>query len=324
MIIITGGAGFIGSALAAELNARGVDEILIVDLLGTHERWKNLRKLRYFDYMEADDFAEALDSDQVEWDVEAILHMGACSDTTETDASYLVHNNYEYTKMLAQWAVDHQVRFIYASSAATYGDGSAGFSDSDAIEPLIPLNMYGYSKQMFDLWAKRTGVADQIAGLKYFNVFGPNEYHKGEMRSFVLKAFEQINAGGGVRLFKSHRPDYTDGMQLRDFLYIKDAVDMTLSFLENPEINGVFNIGTGKARSWLDLANAVFAAMNKTPRIEFIPMPEKLRDKYQYFTQADISKLRAAGYLKNTTDLESAVADYVQNYLMKGEYLGAE
>jgi ADP-L-glycero-D-manno-heptose 6-epimerase len=324
MIIITGGAGFIGSALAAELNARGVDEILIVDLLGTHERWKNLRKLRYFDYMEADDFAQALDSDQVEWDVEAILHMGACSDTTETDASYLVHNNYEYTKMLAQWAVDHQVRFIYASSAATYGDGSAGFSDSDPIEPLIPLNMYGYSKQMFDLWAKRTGIADQIVGLKYFNVFGPNEYHKGEMRSFVLKAFEQINAGGGVRLFKSHRPDYADGMQLRDFLYIKDAVDMTLSFLENSEINGIFNIGTGKARSWLDLAGAVFAAMNKTPRIEFIPMPEKLRDKYQYFTQADISKLRDTGYRKNTTDLELAVTDYVQNYLMKGEYLGAE
>jgi ADP-L-glycero-D-manno-heptose 6-epimerase len=183
---------------------------------------------------------------------------------------------------------------------------------------------HGYSKQMFDLWAKRTGIADQIVGLKYFNVFGPNEYHKGEMRSFVLKAFEQINAGGGVQLFKSHRPEYADGMQLRDFLYVKDAVDMTLSFLDNPEINGIFNIGTGKARSWLDLANAVFTAMNKTPRIEFIPMPETLRDKYQYFTQADISKLRDAGYHKNTTDLESAVTDYVQNYLMKNEYLGVE
>jgi ADP-L-glycero-D-manno-heptose 6-epimerase len=324
MIIVTGGAGFIGSALTAELNARGVDEILIVDILGTNERWKNLRKLRFFDYMEADDFAQVLDSDQMEWDVEAILHMGACSDTTETDASYLMHNNYEYSKMLAQWAVEHQARFVYASSAATYGDGSAGFSDSDPIEPLIPLNMYGYSKQMFDLWAKRTGIADQIAGLKYFNVFGPNEYHKGQMRSFVLKAFEQINADGGVKLFKSHRPDYADGMQLRDFLYIKDAVDMTLSFLENPEMNGLFNIGTGKARSWLDLANAVFTAMNKTPHIEFIPMPEILRDKYQYYTQADISKLSDAGYRKNATDLETAVTDYVQNYLMKDEYLGIE
>jgi ADP-L-glycero-D-manno-heptose 6-epimerase len=226
--------------------------------------------------------------------------------------------------MLAQWAVDHQVRFIYASSAATYGDGTAGFSDNDPIESLIPLNMYGYSKQMFDLWAKRTGIADQIAGLKYFNVFGPNEYHKGEMRSFVLKAFEQINTGGKVRLFKSHRPDYADGMQLRDFLYIKDAVDMTLFFLENSEINGLFNIGTGKARSWLDLANIVFDAMDKTPDIEFIPMPEHLRDKYQYFTQADISKLRHAGCHKNTIDLESAVTDYVQNYLMKDEYLGTD
>ena len=324
MIIITGGAGFIGSALAAELNVRGVDDILIVDLLGTNERWKNLRKLRFVDYMEADDFAQALDSEQIEWDVEAILHLGACSDTTETDASYLVRNNYEYSKMLAQWAVERQVRFIYASSAATYGDGTAGFSDSEPIEQLIPLNMYGYSKQLFDLWAKRTGVAEQIVGLKYFNVFGPNEYHKGEMRSFVLKAFEQISAGGKVRLFKSHRPEYADGMQLRDFLYIKDAVDMTLFFLENPDTNGIFNVGTGQTRSWLDLANAVFTAMGKTPNIEFIPMPEKLRDKYQYFTQADISKLRHAGYRKNTTDLESAVADYVQNYLMKDEYLGAE
>jgi ADP-L-glycero-D-manno-heptose 6-epimerase len=324
MIIITGGAGFIGSALAAGLNARGMDDILIVDLLGTNERWKNLRKLRFVDYMEADDFAQALDSDQIEWDVEAILHLGACSDTTETDAGYLVRNNYEYSKMLAQWAVEHQVRFIYASSAATYGDGTAGFSDSEPIEQLTPLNMYGYSKQLFDQWAKRTGVAEQIAGLKYFNVFGPNEYHKGEMRSFVLKAFEQINAGGKVRLFKSYRPEYADGMQLRDFLYIKDAVDMTLFFLENPETNGIFNIGTGQARSWLDLANAVFAAMSKAPNIEFIPMPEKLRDKYQYFTQADISKFRQAGYRKNTIDLESAVADYVQNYLMKDEYLGAE
>lgn len=322
MIIVTGGAGFIGSALVAELNARGVEEILIVDLLGTNQRWKNLRKLRFLDYMEADDFTQVLDSEQMDWDVEAILHMGACSDTTETDASYLVRNNYEYSKMLAQWAVDHQARFIYASSAATYGDGSAGFSDNDPIELLIPLNMYGYSKQMFDLWARRTGIADQIVGLKYFNVFGPNEYHKGDMRSFVLKAFEQINAEGKVRLFQSHRPDYKDGMQLRDFLYIKDAVDMTLFFLENSEINGLFNIGTGKARSWLDLANAVFNAMDKQPNIEFIPMPETLRDKYQYFTQADISKLRHAGYHKNTIDLESAVTDYVQNYLTKDEYLG--
>jgi len=281
MIIVTGGAGFIGSALVAELNARGVDDILIVDLLGTSDKWKNLRKLRFLDYMEADDFAQSLDSDQIEWDVEAILHMGACSDTTETDAAYLLRNNYEYSKMLAQWASQKEIRFVYASSAATYGDGTMGFSDSEPIDRLIPLNMYGYSKQLFDLWAQKTGLADQIAGLKYFNVFGPNEYHKGQMRSFVVKAFEQINAEGKVRLFKSHRPDYADGMQLRDFIYIKDAVEMTLFFLENPDINGLFNIGTGKARSWLDLANAVFAAMDKKPTSEFLPMPAPLRDKYQ-------------------------------------------
>jgi len=324
MIIVTGGAGFIGSALVAELNARGVDDILIVDLLGTSDKWKNLRKLRFLDYMEADDFAQSLDSDQIEWDVEAILHMGACSDTTETDAAYLLRNNYEYSKMLAQWASQKEIRFVYASSAATYGDGTMGFSDSEPIDRLIPLNMYGYSKQLFDLWAQKTGLADQIAGLKYFNVFGPNEYHKGQMRSFVVKAFEQINAEGKVRLFKSHRPDYADGMQLRDFIYIKDAVEMTLFFLENPEINGLFNIGTRKARSWLDLANAVFAAMDKKPNIEFIPMPETLRDKYQYFTQADITKIRSAGYHTNTIELEDAVADFVRNYLMKGEYLGGE
>ncbi len=324
MIIVTGGAGFIGSALVAELNAREVDDILIVDLLGSTEKWKNLRKLRFVDYMEAEDFAQIIDSDNLEWEVEAVLHLGACSDTTETDASFLIRNNYEYSKMLAQWAIQKQARFVYASSAATYGDGSAGFSDAEPIEKLVPLNMYGYSKQIFDLWTQKTGIQDQIVGLKYFNVFGPNEYHKGEMRSFIIKAFEQIKAGGKVRLFKSHRPDYADGMQLRDFIYVKDAVDMTLFFLENPEVNGLFNIGTGQARSWVDLASAVFEAMGKQPNIEFIPMPEKLRDKYQYFTQADISKLREAGCRTNITELESAVADYVQNYLMKDEYLGAE
>ncbi len=324
MIIVTGGAGFIGSALVAELNARGLDDILIVDLLGSTEKWKNLRKLRFVDYMEAEDFAQIIDSDNLEWEVEAVLHLGACSDTTETDAAFLIRNNYEYSKMLAQWAIQKQTRFVYASSAATYGDGSVGFSDTDPIEKLIPLNIYGYSKQLFDLWAQKTGIQDQIVGLKFFNVFGPNEYHKGDMRSFIVKAFEQIKACGKVRLFKSHRPDYADGMQLRDFIYVKDAVDMTLFFLENPEVNGLFNIGTGQARSWVDLAGAVFDAMGKQPNIEFIPMPEKLREKYQYFTQADISKLRAAGCRTNITELESAVADYVRNYLMKDEYLGGE
>ncbi len=325
MIIVTGGAGFIGSAIVAGLNSRGIDDIVIVDILGSDEKWKNLRRLRFADYVEADDFLEMLTAGKIDWPVEVIFHMGACSDTTERNASYMIQNNYDFSKLLANWATGRGLRFIYASSAATYGDGSEGFSDDEAgLDKLQPLNIYGYSKQMFDLWAIRAGLLKRIVGLKYFNVFGPNEYHKGEMRSFVVKAFEQINAAGKVGLFKSHRSDYADGEQKRDFLYIKDAVDMTLFFLDNRKIAGIFNIGTGQARTWNDLANATFAAMNKEPNIEYIPMPEKLRDKYQYFTQADITKLGTAGYDKEQTSLEDAIKDYVQNYLQKDEYLSGE
>jgi ADP-L-glycero-D-manno-heptose 6-epimerase len=324
MIIVTGGAGFIGSALVAELNARGIDDILIVDILGCDNRWKNLRKLKFIDYVEAEDFFEAVDDGSIDHNIEAILHMGACSDTTETDCSYLIKNNYECTKLLANWAKEAGFRFIYASSAATYGDGSKGFSDDESrIGELTPLNMYGYSKQLFDLWVQKAGMLDSIVGLKYFNVFGPNEYHKADMRSFVIKAFEQINKTGKVKLFKSHNPEYKDGFQQRDFLYIKDAVDMTLFFLDNPKLSGIYNIGTSLAETWIDLAGAVFGAMNKEPDIDFIDMPEHLKDKYQYFTQADISKLKKAGYDKKTTPLNDSVKDYVQNYLQKEEYLGA-
>ena len=238
------------------------------------------------------------------------------------DCSYLAINNYEYTKVLEDWAVNNDVRFIYASSAATYGDGSLGFKDDQAqIHKLRPLNMYGYSKQMFDLWARKTSQLENIVGLKFFNVYGPNEYHKADMRSFVLQAFEQINAVGKVKLFKSDKPEYADGGQLRDFIYIKDAVNMTLFFYDNPDVNGIYNVGTGNARSWNDLAKAVFAAMGKEPKIEYIDMPEHLKGKYQYFTQADISKIKYAGYENPITTMEDAVKDYVQNYLAKGEYL---
>ena len=325
MIIVTGGAGFIGSAIVAGLNGRGIDDVVIVDMLGSDEKWKNLRKLRFADYVEADDFLEMLTAGKIDWPIEVIFHMGACSDTTETNASYMVRNNYDFSKILANRAVQSGIRFIYASSAATYGDGSQGFADDEAeIDKLRPLNIYGYSKQMFDLWARRAGLLKRIVGLKYFNVFGPNEYHKGDMRSFVVKAFEQITAKGRVGLFKSYRPDYADGEQRRDFLYIKDAVEMTLFFLDNPKLAGIFNIGTGKARTWNDLAKATFAAMNKKPHIEYIPMPEKLNDKYQYFTQADITKLSTAGYEKELTSLGDAIKDYVQNYLQKDEHLGVE
>jgi len=327
MIIVTGGAGFIGSSLIAALNKRQITDILVVDHLGTDEKWKNLRNLSFADYVEKDDFLEMVIENKLSGHIEAVFHLGACSSTTENNASYLVKNNYEYSKLLAQWVQHRQggnIRFIYASSAAAYGDGSAGFSDNeDEIENLKPLNMYGYSKQLFDLWARRTGLLKKIAGLKYFNVFGPNEYHKADMRSFVLKAFEQINATGKVCLFKSYKSEYADGEQFRDFVYVKDAVDITLFFLDNPHTAGLFNIGAGNARSWNDLVKAVFAAMGKKPNIEYIEMPESIRNQYQYYTCADITKLHKAGYKKPITSLEDAIKDYVQNYLQKNMYLTA-
>jgi ADP-L-glycero-D-manno-heptose 6-epimerase len=294
----------------------------VVDELGTDQKWKNLRNLSFVDYVEKDDFFELVIEDQIDSPVEAVFHLGACSDTTETNASFLIKNNYEYSKLLAQWATDAGIHFIYASSAATYGDGSGGFSDNEEkIENLRPLNMYGYSRQLFDLWIRRTGLLDKVVGLKYFNVFGPNEYHKADMRSFILKAFEQINATGKVCLFKSCRKDYKDGGQLRDFIYVKDAVDMTLFFLDNLNFSGIYNIGTGKARSWNDLVKAVFAAMDKAPVIEYIDMPDSIRNQYQYYTCAEMTKLYKIGYDKQTTTLEDAVKDYIQNYLQKDGYL---
>jgi len=336
MIIVTGGAGFIGSALIAALNSRRINNIFVVDELtgdevknipkekqnSIGEKWKNLQNLSFTDYAHKDDFLEKVVEKRLIPPVEAVLHMGACSSTTETNAAYLKTNNYEYTRVLAQWATEADVRFIYASSAATYGDGSESFSDDEEkIDMLKPLNLYGYSKQLFDLWAKDTGLLKKSVGLKYFNVFGPNEYHKGNMRSFILKAFEQIKATGRVGLFKSHNPQYTDGEYVRDFIYVKDAVDMTLFFLDNPEICGLFNIGTGRARSWNDLVKATFAAMGKEPNIDYIEMPDSIRNQYQYFTQAEMSKLRNAGYAQKTIPLEDAIKDYVQNYLQKDGYL---
>lgn len=321
MIIVTGGAGFIGSALIAALNKRGATDILVVDE-GDNAQSKNLVNLSFADFAEKKDFLRKVDGKKMNSHFEAVFHMGACSDTTEADAVYLRRNNYGYSKHLAQWAAAAGIRFIYASSAATYGDGSAGFSDDQKkIENLKPLNLYARSKQLFDLWAKAHGLLNNIVGLKYFNVFGPNEYHKGDMRSFCLKAFEQINQTGKVRLFKSYRPEFDDGQQMRDFIYIKDAVDMTLFFFDNPKAAGLFNIGTGRACTWNDLVSAVFDAMAKAADIEYIDMPESIRNQYQYFTQADMTRLHKAGYKKQTTPLKEAVKDYVQNYLRKDGYL---
>ena len=323
MIIVTGGAGFIGSAIVWRLNALGSTNILIVDELGNSLKWRNLVGLKFNDFTNKNDFIQNI-IDGKELNCEALIHMGANSSTTETDAEHLMENNYQYTKTLAEYSLAKNIRFIYASSAATYGDGSFGFEDTaSASEKLIPLNMYGYSKQLFDLWALRTGAADKIVGLKYFNVYGPNEYHKGDMRSVAHKAFEQIRDTGKVKLFKSQNPEYKDGEQKRDFLYVKDAVNMTLHFLEIRNKNGIYNVGSGKARTWNELASSIFKAMSRSAKIEYIDLPHHLADKYQYFTEAKIKKLRGAGYKENITSLEDGVSDYVKNYLLKNPHLSA-
>lgn len=324
-ILVTGGAGFIGSALTWALNRRGIDNILVADLLKTDEKWKNLVPLRFADYMEGGDLLRLAREDSAQLaDIGCVFHLGACSATTERDASYLIRNNYEFTRDLAGWALGRGARFVYASSAATYGDGERGMSDSADLTSLRPLNMYGYSKHLFDLHAARSGLLDRIVGVKYFNVFGPNEAHKADMRSLVHKAYGQVVDTGVIKLFASDRPDYADGEQKRDFLYVKDAVEMTIHLAETASASGLYNLGSGEANSWNTLAHAIFAALGREPRIEYIPMPEVLKAKYQYFTQADITKLRASGYARPLTPLVDSVADYVRNYLVTGHYLGDE
>ena len=320
-VLVTGGAGFIGSALVWALNRCGCEHIVVCDRLGTDEKWRNLTPLRFAHYVEADELLPRLQNGAL-GKFNLVLHLGACSSTTERDASYLIRNNYEFTKDLAAWSLANRTRFVYASSAATYGDGAAGMADDDAkLDTLRPLNMYGYSKHLFDLHARRAGFLDRIVGLKYFNVFGPNEDHKGDMRSVVHKSFGQVRETGVIRLFKSYRPDYRDGEQKRDFLYVKDAVAMTLHLAANEKAGGLFNIGSGNARTWLDLARAVFTALKREPKIEFVDMPEAIRDKYQYFTEANLARLRAAGYAAPVTSLEDAVSDYVGNYLVPDKRL---
>jgi ADP-L-glycero-D-manno-heptose 6-epimerase len=329
MIIVTGGAGLIGSAVVQGLNEHGREDILIVDHLGRTDKWRNLSPLSFMDYLEKDTFERILDDGSLAerlpggQTLDAVIHLGACSATTEPDATYLIRNNYEYSRKLALTALAAGARFIYASSAATYGDGENGFVDDDSQLPMLrPMNMYGYSKQLFDLWALRQGLLDTIVGIKYFNVYGPNEQHKGEMRSLVLKAYEQIGTSGALRLFKSHRPEYSDGEQLRDFIYVKDAAAMTLHFLQNKGANGIFNVGGGTTVSWNRLASAVFSAMGKPVNIDYIDMPESIRNTYQYLTCADTSKIRTAGYAEPVTSVEEAVSDYIRNYLDTGNRLG--
>lgn len=322
-ILVTGGAGFIGSALVWELNRRGIENILIADFLEQDEKWKNLAPLCFVDYVEADDLLDQVkESSSVLSDIRVIFHLGACSSTTETDAAYLIRNNYQYSKTLAHFALENGRTFVYASSAATYGSLETGLSENLPLSSLLPLNVYGYSKHLFDCYAERTGMLGRITGLKYFNVYGPNENHKGDMSSVANKAFQQIHENGRVSLFKSYRPDFPNGGQRRDFLYVKDAVAATVFLAENVSGGGLFNVGSGETHTWLDLVHAVYEALGREPRIDFIEMPEQLRAAYQYFTQADISKLRAAGFTQPMTPLNDAVIDYVRNYLQRGLYLG--
>lgn len=317
MIIVTGGAGFIGSAFVSKLNSEGIKDILVVDCLRDGEKWRNLNGKRYLEYVNKEYFLELLYEGDFAESVEAIVHMGACSSTTEKNADYMMSNNFAFTKALAEWALDADVRFIYASSAATYGAGEHGYDDSlETIPSLKPLNIYGYSKQLFDQLAIDTTAHKKMVGLKFFNVYGPNEYHKGDMASVVYKAYHQIKETSQMKLFKSYNPDFKDGEFKRDFVYIKDCVDVIWWLLNNKKVNGIFNLGTGRAQSWNDLANGLFAAMDKKPKIEYIEMPEHLRAQYQYFTEAKMDKLTKAGCKVKFRSLEDGIKDYVQNHLM--------
>ena len=316
MYIITGGAGFIGSAMIWKLNSLGIDDILVVDNLSTSEKWKNLVNRQYSRYLHRDAFIDQVAADALGDNIEAIIHMGACSATTERDADFLMRNNLEYTKVLCLFAKTKGARFINASSASTYGDGTLGFDDDiTRLRDLRPLNMYGYSKHLFDLWAQKNGYLEDIASLKFFNVYGPNEQHKDDMRSVINKAFHQITATKEMKLFRSVDPSFADGGQMRDFVYIKDCVDIMWWLLQNRHVNGIFNVGTGRARTWNDLVTAVFNAMQVPVNINYIDMPAHLLGKYQNFTEARMARLAAAGYAAPMHTLEQGVTDYVQYYL---------
>ncbi|USG61375.1 ADP-glyceromanno-heptose 6-epimerase [Sneathiella marina] len=323
-ILVTGGAGFIGSNIVAALSDQG-KSVVVCDWLEDGEKWKNLAKHVISDFVNPDELEGWLESNGK--GLQAIIHMGAISATTESDGDLILKRNFKPTLMLWNWATAHKTPFIYASSAATYGDGGAGFDDTeteDALQNLHPLNLYGWSKHAFDKYVAREIASGamtppQWAGLKFFNVYGPNEYHKGSMKSVIAQSYPRIAAGEAVTLFKSHNPDYEDGGQLRDFVYVKDCVSVILWLLDNRDISGLFNLGTGKARSFKDLASAVFAAAGQQEDISYRDTPIEIRDKYQYFTEANMQKLRAAGFGGNFHSLEDGIMDYVTEHLAKDD-----
>ena len=320
MIILTGGAGFIGSCMLWKLNEAGITDVLVVDSM-SEEKKKNLESKKYLDFVDKESFLSAVEKGLTPGPVSAVIHLGACTSTTLSDEEYMMHNNYHYSMALARWSLDRDIHFIYASSAATYGDGSQGFcDDDDHTRRMKPLNVYGLSKQLFDLWVLDSNLAGKVTGLKFFNVYGPNEYHKGSMMSVICKKFEDVRSKGRTGLFKSYHPDYQDGCQMRDFIYVKDAIDIVYYFFTHPGVAGIYNVGTGKARTWRDVISAMFSYFNREPVIDYIEMPEILKDKYQYFTEADTAKLRRSGYTRQFTPLEDAVRDYC-GYLDGHRYL---
>jgi ADP-L-glycero-D-manno-heptose 6-epimerase len=319
-IILTGGAGFIGSCFLWRLNKEGIRDVIVVDNINDSGKWKNLSGKNYLDYIQKNEFLRLLENNDLPVPAQ-VIHMGACSSTLVTDSEYLLSNNYEYSKKLAHWAFNHKAPFLYASSAATYGDGLFGYDDCNTNTlRLKPLNMYGQSKQLFDLWVLNNGHEGKVTGLKFFNVFGPNEYHKGEMRSVICKNFPEIINGNPVRLFRSYNPNYKDGEQKRDFIYVKDAVEVMYYFFTHPDKTGIFNLGSGAARTWNDLAKAMFSSLGKPLQVEYIDMPETIREKYQYFTEAKMGKLKKTGFEYSPMPLEDSIHDYV-GYLKKGAYL---
>jgi ADP-L-glycero-D-manno-heptose 6-epimerase len=320
MLLVTGGAGFIGSNVVASLNEAGRSDIVVNDLLGGEEKWRNLSKRQVADLVPPEELFDWLDHRKLD----AVIHLGAISDTTATDADRMIETNFRLSLKLLDWCADMRTPFIYASSAATYGDGAAGFDDDASLAQLRPLNLYGWSKHLFDLAvnervAKAAKLPPQCVGLKFFNVFGPNEYHKGDMMSLVAKRFDDVKAGRPVRLFKSYREGVAHGEQRRDFIYIDDAIAVVRWLMETPSVSGLFNVGTGIARSFRDLVLAMFRALGRPPDIEYVDMPPALRDRYQYFTESKVDKLRRAGYNGGCLSLEDAVAHYIDRYLDRSD-----